>query len=247
MSTDVELEHESSPDAGECRTPYIPWKSFDNFVATLKSTHAPDVIDGGVMPATMSGGLQRQIRAALKFLGLTNGTGKVSDRFNDLIEAHGTPQWSIAVKECVLDSYSTIVGDLVIEKATAGQLDAKFKATGASGQVLDKAIRFYLHALKAAGIKYSSYLSMRKQSKVRKVKTDNQTRVPTSTQVAPVSKVDDDVRGVIEFPLHFGSKPTGRICVPENVDDHDMPLFDAMVAAVKAYAARNAAKVENNS
>ena len=128
LETDTQvLSQESSPDISECRTPYIPWKSFENFVATLKSTHAPDVIDGGVMPDSMSGGLQRQIRTALKFLGLTNGVGKVSDRFNSLIEAHGTPQWPMAVKECVLDSYAPIVGDLVIVMdETDRHLDRQF-------------------------------------------------------------------------------------------------------------------------
>src|SRR5438034_546653 len=95
-----EEESKPAPQAPESRPPYIPWKSFESFVALLKSnSHPPDAIDGGIMPSNMSGGLQRQLRSALKFTGLTNISGKVTESFSDLIKAHGSGQWPMAVKE----------------------------------------------------------------------------------------------------------------------------------------------------
>src|SRR5439155_18804582 len=130
------------------------------------------------------------VRAALKFLGLTEPSGKVTTRFSDLIKVHGTAQWPMAVKECVLPAYQNIIGDLPIDKATSAQLDAKFKDKGVSGQVLEKAVRSYLHALRAAGVKYSSYLTIRTNKpsggKIKKRKQDQNS--------TPVTDTNDELR-----------------------------------------------------
>lgn len=226
--------------------PYIPWKTLAGFVEMLKNSHPPDVIDSSVMPTSMAGGLQRQLRAALKFLGLTNAAGKVSAGFNELILAHGSPGWPMAIKEHVLQAYNPIIKDLPIDKATPAQLDACFKEKGVSGQMLDKVVRFYLHALKAADVKYSSHLSIRKEARtpgLKKPKTKENPPKAGRSEVAQKGNGMDDAHqhGLIDFPLHFGDKPTGTIRVPPTMDDDDMDLFDAMVAAVKAYATRKKA------
>jgi hypothetical protein len=222
--------------------PYIPWKTFEGFASTLCGTHPPDMIDSGVMPDTMAGGLQRQLRSALKFLGLTNGNGRVEPGFVELIAAYQTPQWPSAVKETVLPAYASIIGDLPIERATAKQLDDRFRENcGISGQMLDKAVRFYLHALKAAEAKYSRYWSLRKETrKESRKRTPKEKKVGKPSDAHERGRVDHGAQ-MIEFPLHFGDKPTGKISVPTTMDEDDMALFDATVAVIKAYATRKRA------
>ena len=230
--------------------PYVPWKSFESFVAALKSTHAPAVIDGSVMPSTMGGGLKRNLRSTLKFLGLTDATGNVSAGFAQLISAHGTDQWQGTVKEYVVPAYNSIIGDLPVERATSPQLEAAFKSHGVSaGQMLEKSVRFYLHALKSAKIKYSNYWSIRAEgtgnSKTRKRAPADRTNKATEEKTKnggddPKNDVRHKARtDLIEFPLHFGDKATGIIGVPPDMDKDDLALFDATVAVVKAYCARN--------
>lgn len=139
---------------------YVSFTSFENFVKGLKETAVPPVIDGSIL-TNMSGSAASQIKTALRFLVLTQVTGDkdhVTQRLRDLVEAHGNDdEWKEQWRQIVAAVYDPITKELDLTKATTQQLrDALRAKSGAAGSI-DRAMRFYISALDAAGIKYSPH------------------------------------------------------------------------------------------
>lgn len=143
-------------------TPYIPLMTLENFCGKLKAAVVPPVIDSS-LTQSMSGGMAGALMSALKFLGLVEANGKVRQPLRELVEAQGTEEWKAALRKVVMPAYKDIIGDLDLLTATPAMLEARFREAGrASGQVLEKAIRFYLAALAAFDEPISPLLKSRK-------------------------------------------------------------------------------------
>jgi hypothetical protein len=127
--------------------PYIPLMTLDNFAGKLKATVVPPVIDSS-LTQSMSGGMAGALMSALKFLGLVDQAGNVRESLKKLVAAHATDKWGAALAEVIDPAYASIIGGLDLTTATPNMLDERFrKSTKATGQVLEKAVRFYLSAL----------------------------------------------------------------------------------------------------
>jgi hypothetical protein len=228
---------------------YLPWKTFSAYIVSLKDTTVPHTLDNTVKPSNMAGGVWRHLTSALQFLGLLDSQKVVKDALGKLVKAHGTPEWGAAIKECLLPAYAKIVDGLPLARATSGQLEKCFKGTGnVQGQMLEKAIRFYLHALKEAGVKYSDHLMMRK-GKTVKAGGSKQKSAKIKTAAVAEEKTDKDTetnhseklkggapQGMISFPLHFKGKPAGEIRVHKDLNNEDVALIELTVNVIKAYA-----------
>jgi hypothetical protein len=230
---------------------YIPWKTFTNYIESLKSTTLPHTLDNTVKPKEMAGGLWRQLLSALQFLDLIDADKIVQDRFGELRKAYATEQWAQKVKECVLPAYSKIVKDLPIERASGGQLEKCFKDNaGVDGQMGDKAIRFYLYALREGGVKYSDHLGIRKSKGTKRAAT---TRTkPAQSNVKPkeatvqvgtngADKSDPPPKGTRDFPLFFKGGRDGLIRVPNDLNADDCKMIELSIPLIQAYAAQQAA------
>lgn len=142
--------------------PYIPLMTLENFCGKLKAAVVPPVIDSS-LTQSMSGGMAGALMSALKFLGLVEANGKVRQQLRDLVQAHATDGWKAALRKVVLPAYKDIIGDLDLLTATPAMLEARFRDVGkANGQVLEKAVRFYLAALAAFDEPISPLLKARK-------------------------------------------------------------------------------------
>lgn len=127
--------------------PYIPLMTLENFAGKLKSTVVPPVIDSS-LTQSMSGGMAGALMSALKFLGLIEANGKVREPLKKLVAAQGTEQWKSALASVVEPAYAEVIGDLDLLTATPAMLEECFRVRGkATGQVLEKSVRFYLAAL----------------------------------------------------------------------------------------------------
>ncbi|MBI1349183.1 hypothetical protein GC163_23180 [bacterium] len=104
--------------------------------------------------------MQRQLKSALRFPGHIDVSGVVQSSFNTLVKAHGTDGWPEAVLVNVVKPYHRVTANLPINNATAAQLSECFRNSGAQGQVVDKAVRFWLHAMKEAKQQFSPFFSM---------------------------------------------------------------------------------------
>tara|TARA_R100000687_G_scaffold82443_1_gene81912 strand:+ start:37 stop:612 length:576 start_codon:yes stop_codon:yes gene_type:complete len=183
---------------------------------------------------------------SLRFLRLIGADDAVKESLRDLIEAHGDEEaWKKAVLEILLPAYTDLLGDLDIDTATSAELDERFRNAGATGSVLIKASRFFLKLLEEAEMTYSPHFKSAKAARIPTTsrKKPRRARRPDKqgedNKGASRDESNKTPEGMIEFPIHFGpSKPTGKIQVPKSMNETDMAMFKAMVAAVEAYAAQ---------
>ena len=230
--------------------PYIPWKTFDNYIAGLKAiATVPHTLDGSVKPRTMAGGLWRQLLSAMKFLDLIGDDNATSDGLEALRKAHGTKEWPQAVKEYVLPAYDDIIGELPLENATAAQLAKQFKeGTESQDQVLKKCIRFYIHSLRESGVKHSSHFGVRKESSgaskrgPRKSRKEDEKSAPAAPAAKPENTnapaADKTPDGMIDILIPMGAQ-NGLIRIPRKITQDQYAIFEAMAKAVQVMAAQN--------
>lgn len=137
--------------------PYIPYKTFINFINGLRENSIPHQIDKSVL-RSMSGAMQSATIATLKFLGLIDADAKSTEVLRQLVDASGE-NYSLTLKNVLTESYSFLFeSDFNLEQATGTQVETKFKAKGVSGSTTTKCIAFFLSAAKEANIKVSSHV-----------------------------------------------------------------------------------------
>lgn len=215
--------------------PYVSFKTLLTYVDDLKGKdHLPSQIDRSVMPK-MSGITQNQVLSALRFLGLVDEDDKVTG-LQALVDARGTQKFSEVFADFIRQAYVEIIGTTDIESATQKQLRDSFRERGnVEGDTLDKAVRFYLKALKAADMKFSSHLSLRQSRGVRRSSLSKQVKQTVHEQKGGEIKQNPPLSGTIIIPLHFPSKQTGSITFPEDLDEADCEMIDTII---RAYAKR---------
>lgn len=148
---------------------YVSFTSLESLVKRLKETAIPPVIDGSIL-VNMSGSAASQMKTALRFLGLTevkDSKDLVTKQLRALVAAQGSVgEWKEQWQQIVEDVYDPITKDIDINKATVQQLrDAIRAGSGATGTI-DRAVRFYVSALDAAGIKYSPHFKSKSRGSV---------------------------------------------------------------------------------
>ena len=135
--------------------PYVPYKSFRNFVDSLKQG-IPARIDRSVM-SNMSGALQSQLTTTLRFLGLTKDTSNPTELLALLVNSEGPARTKI-LSQILHASYPFLFDGFALTTATPRMLEEKFAEQGASGGTLDKCTNFFLAAAKEAQIELSPHL-----------------------------------------------------------------------------------------
>jgi len=217
--------------------PYVSFKTLLTYVDDLKGKdHLPHQIDRSVMPK-MSGITQNQVLSAMRFLGLVDENDKVTG-LQKLVDARGTLKFSEVFAGFIHQAYAEIIGTIDIGSATQKQLRDSFRERGnnVEGDTLGKAVRFYLKALKAADIKFSSHLTLRQSRGVRRSSSPKQVKQPVQEQKG--GKIDQNQPpspGTIIIPLHLPPKQTGSITFPEDLDEADCDMIDTII---RAYAKR---------
>lgn len=153
----METEESSRPSP-----PYIPLMTLENFIGKLKATVVPPIIDSS-LTQSMSGGMSGALMSALRFLGLIEQGGKVREPLKALVAVYKTDKWKPQLAAVITMAYKGIVADLDLMTATPAMLEECFRTNGkVNGQVLEKAVRFYLGALTSADQPLSPLLKGRK-------------------------------------------------------------------------------------
>ena len=140
----------------EAKPPYVAYKTFTNFIKSLRESGIPDRIDRSVFPG-MSGAAQSFLLASLRFLGLITNDGAPTAILKDLVE---NPQnETIIFSKAVKEKYNFIFdGKFNVNSATGAQLTEKFKEQGLNGSTIVKALSFFTSLCEAAGIKTSPHI-----------------------------------------------------------------------------------------
>ena len=135
--------------------PYVPYKTLRNFLESLK-VNIPSRIDRSVMPS-MSGALQSQLIAALRYLDLISEKGIPTQLLTSLVNSEGTLRQGL-LKEMLVNAYPFLFRGFDLGRATTRQVEEQFSHAGAGGETVRKCIAFFMGAAKDAEIALSPHI-----------------------------------------------------------------------------------------
>lgn len=216
--------------------PYIPFKTFVNFIDGLKSTTVPTQIDSSLM-SSMSGSMRSWLMTALRFLDLVDSNGVVQPKLHNLISAYKSEGWQDTLKDVISDAYVDVVGDVDLDSGTSAQLYEAFRKRGnVDGQLLEKAVRFYLAAVKEAGMTVSPHFATRPRRKkvVRRKKKASQKQGGKHSNEADdenEDEIDHDPATTARFEIPIPDKDSAIIVLPRDIEDQDWDMVKAMLDA----------------
>jgi hypothetical protein len=164
--------------------PYVPYRSFRNFIESLKQG-IPARIDRSVM-ASMSGALQSQLTACLRYLELITSASHPTPVLPRLVNSEG-PEHAKVLRDIITKSYPFLFTHFDIKTATPRMLEEQFANAGASGGTIDKCVNFFLAAAKEAGVELSPHLKSNRQRIQRRPRGPRDPSVP----IANGSDVDE--------------------------------------------------------
>lgn len=145
----------ASPQDGgdEFVPPYISFAQLENVLERMRNEGTPARIDRSYL-ASWSGSSQAQFLKATASLGLRDEHGRPTETLKALV---ANPEQRPAIFAGILqDKYADALA--LGEDATQQQLDEVFRSyPGISGSTTRKAITFYLHAAKFAGVPVSPF------------------------------------------------------------------------------------------
>lgn len=131
---------------------YVAWTTFKNAVDQLVQG-VPNVIDRTVFPG-LSGGVQSQLFAGMRFLGLISDKSVPLPSLRELAVPDEAVR-KVKLKEILQQSYGHLFA-LDLEKTTPGQLLEQMRTSyQVSGDTADKAMRFFLSAVEYVGVPVS--------------------------------------------------------------------------------------------
>jgi hypothetical protein len=144
----------------EVAPPYVAYKTFSNFIASLRESGLPNRIDRSVLDG-MSGANQSNIISTLKFLGLINDAGVPSDAMKHLVTDPKTEKATLAM---LLEKKYHFVfnGGFDIKAATESQISEKFREHNVTGSTVDKCVSFFTLLCAAAGVQLSPHLKSKR-------------------------------------------------------------------------------------
>ncbi len=208
--------------------PYVSYKTFEGVIQKFKESVLPNTVDTSVL-GTYAGSVARQIIAALKYLNLITETGKPTEKLIRLHKVYDTPEWQQELSDILFDAYRSVIGDLNLDAATPAELDAKFKAVGAEGEVLEKCVGFFVAAMKTAGIGLSPHILNRPRKR-----PERRGRPKKSQQDVEVEDITSHVEGKggsVKFSFPIPSKPSATLFLPSDLTAEDWTMVDAMMRA----------------
>ena len=150
------MSEDSKPEAGKRTPPAGSFATLTNFLEQFKKSPVPSHIDRSVFPSSMSGANQA-LQGTLKFFDLISSTNVPEPEFHELVAAdkdENAALWNGLVKA----KYAFVFDGLDIERTTSSIVIDRFRAQNISGDTIRKAITFFLHASKTAGIKISPHV-----------------------------------------------------------------------------------------
>lgn len=136
---------------------YVSWVTFKNAIEGL-AQGVPNQIDRSTFPG-LSGGVQSQLFAALKFLGLMTENDEPTPELHALaVTDEGSRKEKL--KEILQSRYASIIA-LDLTKATPQQVSNKLSDEyNVSGDTKEKALRFFLSAVEYVGIPVSRFFKV---------------------------------------------------------------------------------------
>jgi len=207
----------------------------DSVVPTKLNRHVLHDVSGGAFSALMS---------SLRFFGLIDDNQVVKDEFRAVVEAarKGEADYKDKMVQVVCDAYDPIVGgEFDLQAGTLPDLEKKFRDAGVpQGQMLTKAIRFYLKALEDAGIKVSEHIT-KPRRRTKKAKDPNASKKGKQPKAQNERRNENllDRNGMIPGNFERITIPGvagAFIQYPTAITDAQCDVFDGIISVLRTYA-----------
>lgn len=223
------------------KPPYATWSTVRNCLQNWKDSVPPRI--ERPMLSRMSNGDSSAFMQAVRFLQLTEDDGKVTTAGKALISSFGTDALPSTLKRVLDQAYSKVLGDFNTENGTPGILKEKFKAVGVhDGQMMDKTCRFYLKAAEDAGQTISQWFKEMPGSRAgtrpaRKPSGATGGGSGTGTAAGAMREDPPIPDDYLMQPIFFKGRQPGQVVFPADLGENDIPMIEAALGFVKAYAA----------
>jgi len=198
------MKTEQSPDLTKLVPPYAPYRSFRNYLESLKQG-IPSQIDRSVM-RNMSGALQSQISATMRYLGLIGASGHPTDRLARIVNSEGNERTAI-LQDIAKASYPFLFQKFDLKTATPNMLANMFSDMNASGGTVGKCMTFFIALAKEAQIPLSPHLLVMRGNKTgRSRRTKQEPQTAKNGSSAPEQSLQSAELASVPFPQMLLSK-----------------------------------------
>jgi hypothetical protein len=136
------------------------------FVRELADTVVPDELDSSLF-RSRSGTGTIELRAALRFLGLTDEGNRTTPELNTLVEAmrSGPDAFKAELRTLLPREYGAVIRGIDLQRGTSAQLATAFRDEAQlQGSANKKAVRFFLNAMSEAGFTLSPHFGKLRSS-----------------------------------------------------------------------------------
>ncbi len=139
--------------------PYGPYEAFKQVLMDMADSVVPRRLDSSYWGSAKSGSSQAALNSAFKFFDLVNDDKSATSHLDEFVNAFKAGQKS-ALADLIYLKYRDAIEKVDLASATSGQLREAFKtAYSIDGDVLKKAVRFFVHAASDAGKTLSPYIT----------------------------------------------------------------------------------------
>lgn len=169
--------------------PYVPYKTFTNFINGLGETGIPSQIDKSIM-RSLSGSVQSALTSTLEYLKLIDKNGKPAPQLTQLVESKDKQRADI-LRSVLEKAYPFLFsGSVELKRATTKQVEDAFRDQGAGGSTVVKCIAFFLAAAKEALVEVSSHVKTPQLQ--RNTTPKRNAGAGASSGASPTDSDDDD-------------------------------------------------------
>lgn len=225
----------------ETPPPYGTYSTVKNTIERFKDATVPTKLNRHVLD-DVAGGAFSALMTSLRFLGLVNEDQTVRAEFRELVEAKRKSEedYRDRLTQVVSDAYQPIIGTFDLDAGTLPELEKKFKDAGVpQGQMVTKAIRFYLKALEDAGLTVSEHITKQRPTGKRKntngEKKTKKTAAKKTGGGAGVKPAQDELKPDFDR-LPVPGIDGAFIQYPKNLTDANCTMFEAMMTVLRTYA-----------
>ena len=178
--------------------PYVPWRTFINFLDNMKAIGLPSHIDRSVM-SSMSGGMRYWLLSSLRAMSLIDKEDAPSAELRNLVNADSEQRKDmfLTIFETIYDFLSDDSFD--ISQTTPEKLNKALERAGATGATTAKSRAFFILLGKAAGVQMSPHL--KKISRLSTARKSKSTQKKKKAKSQPQTGGTDDSGNIAKTDL----------------------------------------------
>lgn len=212
--------------------PYVSFATFSNSLNAFAEHGVPAQIDRSVL-ARFSGGVQRHLIAAFRFMGLIDEENRPTREFREYAISDKEKRQEI-LNDLLSSRYREQVE--ILYDGTTQQLTSSFDNVKAKPSVKAKCITFFLKAAKEAGLTISPHIesgtrlrATRREAPRKRKKAVKARKRDDEPKDAPEIQ---EFEGLVSLPISLGPNKVWYVHVDEQCTKDDVDRFTQIIGIV---------------